>query len=346
MINFLKVFEIDPDLEIISNESEMMLKFDSAIDIFFREHILNSITNENSKAARFRSNSKDIFLDCEKCFKESSFNSSAKSIAEALKNNMHFSVKNTFIFIVLSYKFTEKTSKGLFTDGEEIVAIMKMETNDGIQIVENNFEIQPNMLPDLGNSLQKCAFVYKSRIEKFDENNMNDGFHLRILDKQDKTISNYFINLMNSVVVADDEVMSRLAQRFIRKNSMEFTDSQAMFEKVETQLNVIMSQRKRTSIKSIFVEISPFLSKTKMDSAGKDIDVLADDTFNLILRNNPSATSNFTSQPTNGEKYIYKSETRSIWISVEKGLVEDGTVEIDSKNKKYIKITIPKNMVN
>lgn len=35
MINYMKVFEIDPELEVISHESEVMRGFESKIDVFF-----------------------------------------------------------------------------------------------------------------------------------------------------------------------------------------------------------------------------------------------------------------------------------------------------------------------
>lgn len=342
MIKYMKVFEINPDLEVISHESDVMSDFDFKIDDFFRKHIIKSTTDPNSKAARFRSDNSDIFNPCIQCFTENDFDQSSLDIANHLKLNMHYSVKNSFLLIVLSYNFEEDR----FVGTDEVLAIMKMELNEGIQMNGNEFKIQPNMLPDLGNSLQKCAFIYKSKIENFKDNTVGNNFHLRILDKQDKTISTYFINLMNSVLVADDQVMSRLAHRFIKNKAKNFTADEKEFEKVKKQLNIIMSQRKRTSINAIVTEIYPFLNKDMLVKAVMDEETLANETFDLILQSNPSATASFTSLPTNGEKYKLSSDNKSIWVSIEQGLVDDNTVRIDEQcDSNFIRIDIPKNMV-
>ncbi|EOH79276.1 nucleoid-associated protein [Enterococcus casseliflavus] len=343
MINYLKVFEIDPELEVISRESEVMRGFESKIDVFFKKHIIKSTKDVNSKAARFRSDNSDIFIPCSKCFIEDDFEQAALKIADHLKMNMHYSVKKSFLLIVFTYKFTDDE----FIGNDELLAIMKMELNEGIQMNGNVFKIQPNMLPDLGNSLQKCAFIYKSKIDSFEDNSVGNNFHLRILDKQDKTISTYFINLMNSVLVADDQVMSRLAHRFIRRKAKDFVENQVELEAVDKQLNIIMSQRKRTSINAIVTEIYPLLNNDLLEKASMDEDTLAKETFNLILQSNPSAAATFTSQPTNGEKYRLSSENRSIWVSIEQGLVDDNTVKIDElTDNRYVRIDIPKAMVN
>lgn len=342
MINYMKVFEIDPDLEVISRESEVMLGFEPKIDVFFKKHIIKSTKDVNSKAARFRSDNSDIFIPCSKCFIEDDFEQAALKIADQLKMNMHYSVKKPFLLIVFTYKFTDDE----FIGDDELLAIMKMELNEGIQMNDNEFKIQPNMLPDLGNSLQKCAFIYKSKIENFKDNTVGNNFHLRILDKQDKTISTYFINLMNSVLVADDQVMSRLAHRFIKSKAKSFTADEKEFEKVKKQLNIIMSQRKRTSINAIVTEIYPFLNKDMLEKAVMDEETLANETFDLILQSNPSATATFTSLPTNGEKYRLSSDNKSIWVSIEQGLVDDNTVRIDEQcDSNFIRIDIPKTMV-
>lgn len=346
MIEYLKVFEIDPDLGVISQESRTMKSFNRKVDHFFKKHILNSVTNTNSKSARFRSSKSEIYSSCLECFSKDKFDEAARSIADILKDSMHYSVKNSFLLIILNYQF-DRDIPELNSEGkEEILAIMKMEMNEGIQMNDNKFQIQPNMLPDLGNNLQKCSFIYKSRAMMFEENNIDDGFHLRILDKQDKTISNYFISLMNSVLVADDEVMSRLAQRFIRKKARAYTDSEASFEKVEKRINIIMSQRKKTSVRSIITEIYPYFSTEILAKKGDDEDSITEDTFELMLQSNPSAVSSFISQPTDGKKYMLSNDNRSIWVSIEQGLIDEKTVKVDeNSSSRSIKLEIPKKMV-
>ncbi|OTN76711.1 hypothetical protein A5886_001790 [Enterococcus sp. 8G7_MSG3316] len=193
MIKYMKVFEINPDLEVISHESDVMSDFDFKIDDFFRKHIIKSTTDPNSKAARFRSDNSDIFNPCIQCFTENDFDQSSLDIANHLKMNMHYSVKNSFLLVVLSYNFEEER----FVGTDEVLAIMKMELNEGIQMNGNKFKIQPNMLPDLGNSLQKCAFIYKSKIENFKDNTVAVSYtHLDVY----KRISGSFIpNVISSI---------------------------------------------------------------------------------------------------------------------------------------------------
>ncbi|EOS7942023.1 hypothetical protein D1F47_RS06840, partial [Enterococcus hirae] len=54
MIKCLKIFEIDPDLEVIQNEGELLNEFEDGVDRFFRTHIIKSIEHMNTKVARFR----------------------------------------------------------------------------------------------------------------------------------------------------------------------------------------------------------------------------------------------------------------------------------------------------
>jgi len=348
LIKCLKIFEIDPDLEVIQNEGELLNEFEDGVDRFFRTHIIKSIEHMNTKVARFRNETSDIFRYCRDCFIVEDFEENSKNIANILKSNMHFSVKNKFLLVMLNYEF-EKRELG-YADAdpdevEEILSIMKMETNDGIELLNNEFIIHQNMLPDLGNHLQKCVFVYKSFLENFEENNRNENFHLKILDKQDKTISNYFINLMNSVLVADDEVMSRLAQRFIKRTAKSYTEGQDQYEEVEKQIRVIMSQRKRTSVQNIFTEIFPLLDIVKLEEAGHDVESLSQETFNLMRQNNPSAYTDFVSHPVDGKKYILSNENRSIYLSIEQGLIDDHVVKVDTSKSREIVISIPKNQV-
>jgi len=348
LIKYLKIFEIDPDLEVIETESALLKDFKNGVHNFFRGHIINSVEHINSKVARFRNSKSDIYRYCGSCFFEEQFEENSRNIANILKSNMHFSVKNKFILVILNYEFKKKELGFLDAEPdevEEILAIMKMETNDGIEVNNNDFVIHQNMLPDLGNHLQKCAFIYKSFLENYEVNNLDSNFHLKILDKQDKTISNYFINLMNSVLVADDEVMSRLAQRFVKHTARRYTDGQEDYEKVEKRIGVIMSQRKSTSVQNIFTEIFPLLNTEKLENEGHDINSLSEETFKLMRQNNPSAYSNFISQPVDGKKYILSSENRSIYLSIEQGLIDDHVVKVDTSKTRDIVITIPKKQV-
>lgn len=346
MINCLKVFEIDPELRIISNESTTLKKFEPQVSDFFRDHILKSVSDTHSKAARFKDDSDDIFKQCFECFSDSNFDKNSKKIAESLINNIHINVKKDFIFIVLSYTFETKDKNAWINVGEEILAIMKMETSDGIQIIDNDFDIHENMLPDLGNNLQKCSFVYKTKIENFDINNKGKEFHLKILDKQDKSISTYFINLMKSVVVADNEEMSKLAQRVIKKNLKNYIASEATREELDRDFRIIMSRRKRTSIKNIVEELFPILDKDRVHNSGITPKGLGDDVFKQILQINPSALNSFVAEPVNCPRYILRNKDHSVNLSIEKGLIDDGIVFIDDTNdNKNIIIKIPKKLM-
>lgn len=342
MIKALKVFEINPNLNYVKKESKVIRAFDPTVDNFFKEHIVKSIKNKHSKPCRFRKNDSDIVRYSKACFDYSTFDEASKEIAENLSRNIHYSVKNNFIFIVIWYFFEGEND--FFSDEENILAILKMETNDGIQMIEDDFDVHPDMLPDLGNQLQKCSFVYKSTLEDFDRFNIDDKFHLKILDKQDSTISTYFINLMNSVVVADDSVMSQLANKVIKDRVKEYTTEENKKE-VDKQMRIIMSSRKQTSIRDIVGQLEHLMEPSLLKSSNFfTIDAFSDDVFEIILKKNPSAMANFKTEPNNNDKYILRNDDRSVMISIEQGLLDNYTVKISETKNKYT-LVVPKNLV-
>lgn len=344
MIRALKIFEIDPNLNFVEEEGELITQVKPAVDNFFREHIINSLTNKHSKPCRFRNETRGVVEDCRECFSLDSFNIASKQIAEELSQKIHYSVNDNFIFIVVWYFF--EGANEYFEDNENILAILKMETNDGVQLINNStFDIKENMLPDLGNQLQKCSFVYKSYLDKYEENNQDDKFHLKILDKQDKSIATYFINLMDSVVVADDTEMSKLAVAFIKNNVKKYT-SESDKKFVDEKLRIMMSRREHTSVNQMVLNLQEYIQMDMLNKAGiQTITALSDNIFDKILKRNPSAVNEFKIEPVTGEKFFLRSNDRSIMISIEQGLIDDDTVDIEADEDNHY-VTIPKELVD
>lgn len=343
MIRALKIFEINPTLNFIEDEGDMIRNTEPFVDIFFKNHIINSINNKYTKPCRFRDEESDVFGNCTACFTIENFEASSRLIAEELSRSIHYSVNDNFIFIVVWYSFEGEND--YFNDDENILAILKMETSDGVQLLNNShLDIKENMLPDLGNQLQKCAFVYESYVNSFDINNQGDRFHLKILYKQDKSIASYFINLMKSVVVADDFEMSKLAVSTIKSSVKNYVleDDRSL---VDNSLNVMMSRRENTSVTHMVNQLQDYIRMDMLNQSGiQTLDALADDIFEKILRRNPSATHDFRIEPVNPEKFFLRSIDRSVMISIEKGLIDDDTIETSEDDNNHY-LTIPKEIV-
>lgn len=350
MIRLMKIFEIDPELHVIDVEGELINEVEPEVHEFFKKHIYQSINNKKAKDVRFRSERSRTFIDCVNCFNETMFSESSKNIAENLATNIHSNVTSNFHLIITLLEMNEGDNVDLEVevDEEYILSIIKMETNHGIQMEQNEFIIQPNMLPDLGNQLQKGSFVIKSFVENYEENNQGTKFHSRILDKQDRAISNYFMNLMGSTVVADDGESSKLAQQFISKNVKKYVASEGERVAVDRTLGSIFSRRERTSVGAIVTQLEQYVNDDTLERAGYTIDGLSNEIFNQMRQRNPSVRNEFESIPYMPEKTIIRNEDRSVMVSIEKGLIEDELVEIQmptADNRKYT-IIIPEDIIN
>ncbi len=345
MIRFMKVFEIDPELKVIEVEGELLDSLDDRVHDFFKKHIHNSLIHKNTKEVRFKINNTDTVNNCQACFNVETFANSSRNIAGSLATNIHSNVTNNFHLIIAVYQVD--TDDWFLDNNENVLAILKMETNQGVQMENGEFRIQPNMLPDLGNQLQKCAFVIKSFVDNFEVNNQNLGYHSRILDKQDATISNYFMNLLDSAVVADNGESSKLAQTFISKSLKKYVETPEAELSIDRDLGIIFSRRNRTSIESIVTELQGHLSGERLEQAGFTIDGLSDDIFSKIRQKNPSARNEFESIPYKPDKRILKNDEHSVMISIEKALVEQDIIEIQVPvpPDTYYTIIIPEDLI-
>lgn len=349
MIRLMKIFEIDPELHVIDIEGELIKKVKPEVHNFFKKHIYQSINNKKAKDVRFRSEESTTFTDCVNCFNEDMFSESSKNIAKNLATNIHSNVTSNFHLIITLLAVNEGDKVDLEVGVDEyILSIIKMETSHGIQMEQNKFIIQPNMLPDLGNQLQKGSFVIKSFVENYEENNQGTKFHSRILDKQDKAISNYFMNLMGSTVVADDGESSKLAQQFISKNVKKYVASEGERVSVDRMLGSIFSRREKTSVGAIVTQLEHYVNSETLENSGFTIDGLSDEIFNQMRQRNPSVRNEFQAIPYMPDKTIIRNEDHSVMVSIEKGLIEDRLVEIytpnDDNDHKYT-IIIPEDII-
>ncbi|EAD9170212.1 hypothetical protein AOE63_14685 [Listeria monocytogenes] len=344
MLNKLKIYQIDPANNVVVKKGKLITQLEDKVDEFFYNHILKSISNPKTKTARFKSKTNQALLDSTKAFQgETSFEEATGNFSYELSKNIHSSVKDDFLLVFIEYTFENEDSS--INPGETILSILKMDAKDGIQYVNDEFDIKSNMLPDLGNQLQKCSFIYKTRIEKFELNNENEGFHLKVLDKQTENISNYFINLMSSAVVPNDQTMSKLAKSFVKKGLKKYANSEKDIENIGNEIESILSRRKKVSIKGIVDELSPFVSDKKLEEDGLTLNGLSNEIFGLMLQKNPSAQGEFTANPTGGERFTLRNKHKSVSVSIEKGLINSNIVEFDDSNEDFFTLKIPKDLV-
>lgn len=344
MINKLKVFEIDPELKVIVNQSEVMEDFAAGVHGFFETHIYQSMTNNKTKDVRFRNDHNDMIRYCREALGEGEFSESSSEIASNLAINIHSNVTRNFHLMVAEYEVDN--DEWFLHNGERVLAILKMETNNGVQMIDGEFEVRPDMLPDLGNQLQKCGFVIDSHIQNFEENNIGTGFHSKILDKQDSTISNYFMKLMESVVVADDGESTKMARNFIAKIGKKFVDNENKNEYTK-QLDMIMSRRAHTNVNAIVTELGPYYEENQLESEGLTIDGLSDTIFEHMRQSNNSVKYDFVSEPFSPPKVSLRSNNSSVNITIEQALVDRNIVQINrDRQNQSINILIPEERID
>lgn len=343
MIEYLDVFEIDPVLQIITNESGIFRDLDNEVNHFFRNHIISSMENKRAKTVRFRDENSPIVRECRNCFSEDSFEVASRNIAHNLAMNIHSNVNETFHFILAVYEIDNDNN--VYDEGERILSILKMKTNTGVQMTNGQFFIQEDMLPDLGNQLQKCSFVVESFLENYGENNTGNRFHSKILDKQDVSISNYFMNLMASAVVANDEDMSKLSETFINRVVRDFV-SEDQIDEFDREMDIIYSRRQRVSVHGIIEQLEPFIQDNLLEAAGYTIDGLGDHVFEGMQARNPSVQAEFSTIPDASNKFKLGNVNRSVIVRIEKGLINTVVtlVEPTVEDPNYT-ITIPAGFV-
>ncbi|EGS0274477.1 hypothetical protein I7Z58_002970, partial [Listeria monocytogenes] len=163
--------------------------------------------------------------------------------------------------------------------------------------------------------------------------------------KQTENISNYFINLMSSAVVPNDQTMSRLAKSFVKKGLKKYANSEKDIENIGNEIESILSRRKKVSIQGIVDELSPFVSNKKLEEDGLTLNGLSNEIFGLMLQKNPSAQGEFTANPTGGERFTLRNKHKSVSVSIEKGLINSNIVEFDDSNEDFFTLKIPKDLV-
>lgn len=345
MIESLKVFKIDATLERISQNSNVITEFDTKVDYFFRSHIVQSIKDKKSKVARFKSELAPIVTHCKDTFNSENFDSAATNIANQVCSNIGYRVQKDFLIIVLVYSFEEGLN--IFYSGNKILAVMKMDTSEGIQLTNNNFSIQPDMLPDLGNKLQKCSFIFEQFLHEFSNNNENDKFHLKILDRQDEQIASYFKNIFDAYPVSDDSLSSSIASKHIKRVIKKYVREEDK-KKVDDKIDALLSRRENTSVEAIIQTFSDLVQEDYLKSDNiDDLDTLSNIIFNKMLEENPSVSSEFVFTFPHVPRIYLKSSESQVKVSIEKGLVTNGIVEIihETSTGKY-KIIVPDTLVS
>lgn len=341
------------------------------IHTFFDKHIEKSLKNSKLKNFKFSNYNSTIYsasrgmlgVDENDRAEEEIFEMNSKIIIKKLAENIHKNVTNPFLFIVFTAKhqITENVN-------EELLCLMKMDRFEGVQFSNNNFELQPDMLPDVRTDLQKCAFIYKSKIsdltiENFEEDqiasleedNPNDdysSFHSSILDKQDESISKYFmISFMESYIIARDKEVTKLAQKHITTVLSKYINADSTRKDVKNYIDNELQKRKQTSVKLLVEEVmnnSGYINQELLLSNNLDVDSISAIVFNNMKTENISAYQEFVSIPEIIERTTFRdieNDGRDIRIHIAKMYEESGDVIIDREDSEYLTIKIKKDKI-
>lgn len=337
---------------------------------------------------------------------EITFVNENETVTKKFAENIHKNVTNPFLFIVLTFAFEfsseessgnnvssteneniseeevvatseneiaatiaeEPLTKNETTENtiEDILCLIKMERFDGVQYTSQNFNIHPDMLPDYKTDLQKCAFIYKSKIVGLQESDFtnidvvenpdlsNLDFHSKVLDRQDENISKYFMtSFLESYPIAKDGDVTRMVHKHttaeLAKYLSENCDSKQLDNFIENELQ----KRNRTSVSRIVEEVvnnSNMINHEKIESLNLDTDKISQSVFSNMRKENNSVYQEFVSTPDIIEKSSIKdidNNGRDIRIYISKMFQTYGYATIDTtSSEEYVTIKLKKAKIN
>lgn len=190
--------------------SDYTLELDDKIKEFIKKHILKSVNDDKTRAAKFEGENNSVKISCNNIFENpDTFVKSSKEIANQLFISMSNKTISPADLIVVSFESNNNNYLALLKmDYNEIYIHDVKETEDGKTKTKLVVD-ERSSLPNLNQKLQKSAFIQP-------ENNDNN-FDIVILDKQtnsksaDKDIAQFFLrNFLNAKLEKDDKHKTRV----------------------------------------------------------------------------------------------------------------------------------------
>lgn len=248
---------------------------------------------------------------------------------------------------------------------EEILCFIKMERLDGVQYTAQNFNVQPDMLPDFKTDLQKCAFIFKNKIINLQETDFTNidvvenpednklDFHSKVLDRQDENISKYFMtSFLESYPIAKDAEVTKLVHKFVSAELSKFVKEPYSIKEIDNYVENELQKRNRTSLSRIVEDVvnnSNFINYERIESMNLDVEKISMSIFHNMRKENNSVYQEFTSSPEIIEKSSIKdieSDGRDIKIFISKMYQAYGYATIDTNTSdQYVTISLNKDKI-
>ena len=324
-------------------------------------------------------------------------------ITKKFAENIHKNVTNPFLFIILTFAYqenneqegtneplseeeaaivnqglgevaadidtsstTENSAGNNGSSVDEILCLIKMERFDGVQYTAQTFNIHPDMLPDYKTDLQKCAFIFRSKIEGLAETdftiadelqNLEDNtldLHSKVLDRQDENISKYFMtSFLESYPIAKDGEVTKLVQKHAAAELSKYLGENCSKQQVNTYLENLLQKRERTSVSRVIEDVihnSNLINMHLIEELNLDVEKISNSVFNNMRKENNTVYQEFTSLPEVIEKSSIKdieNDGRDIKIYISKMYQTYGYASIDAESsEEYVVINLLKDKIN
>ncbi|WP_020189679.1 hypothetical protein [Kurthia sp. Dielmo] len=341
------------------------------IHSFFGKHIDNIYGHETARAGRFNNTTSTILhafnnlLNVEGNEAIQVDNETENNISEEDKKFLHFTniiskqllhnigrkAQKNFLFVIIQCEHLEHG---------ELIAIMKMERVFGVRYSEEKLTEQLDLLPDKQTALQKGAIILKTKLEEFpvSDNYREDttAFHTRFLDRNDSTISKYFMKgfLDNSIINGNKEnTKSAITQinlqlsPYLKEDYTDKAISNYLYENISYGSHTSVSE-----LVKMVVNNSPLINKKLLENSNQDVTTISNNVFNEMLNQNSSACAEFQIETIEIEK-INISDLESsgklmrlsiakkylVCKEVELNITEDAIEDIDFNDKMLIAIS-------
>lgn len=381
MIKYLTINEIEPLTEDspIVNYSTVFTgeELKTEVHEFFKKHVENVYNDPKTRNGRFINKVSTILNSIEILFKSKTvddinydniilpqdfnvehkfFYSHSKIIVDLLAKNISKNVKNRFLFVVLHLEHVEHG---------ELIALLKMESHFGVQFSKSELIVHLNMLPDKERDLQKCALIFKNQLATFpvDFDFSNNGsqfeFHTKILDKQDNTISQYFMtSFLDNNLITKDKENTKLASKHISNTLLQYAKEGITRPQIKSYIDNKLQYRNVTSVGSLIEDLihnSNLIDQYKITKLNVDADTLRVTVYNNMLNENKSAQQSFTADPDFVEKRVIRDKVSSgkdlkvqiAQVMINKGIVKfDYTEENPLNYNDWMKIAIKRDIID
>lgn len=251
-------------------------------------------------------------------------------ISNGLLDNIGRKAKKTFLFVTI---LCDHEIHG------ELIVLMKMEKVFGVRYSASELTEQLDLLPDKQTALQKGAIIIKNKLidypasTSYREN--SDIFHTKFLDRNDSTISKYFMKgFLNNEIINGNKENTKLAINHIKNQLQPYLNDNCDSTAIVEYLHENITYGSRTSVETLVTKVvhdSKLINIEAMEDKNQDIESMSALIFSKMLDQNSSSSAHFNIELMSIDKLTIidtENSGKLLRLSISKQTIKLGEVEL------------------